>query len=322
MILGETKTGLLQNSTSVSLPFSAELLLFRPDVGTTQSERPLALATSADLLTGIDCSLPSTSGSKVEAIGTVASRASIVGGTIVQGTAYTELVPAVTNRQRMPWSHYLANLGTIEVAAKFRSPDVMAGFLDFEAHADGSMAIGAIAERVIDRVQQHPRINHRAPFRARRTSMRWVLMMEEAIQNTEVVGGMTEAHFRLEGQANRGLVIYSSKLGMADCVRLCESIAYHDWLLSTLLRRMDPGGSAATGSTFIDHVRPMLEYLIHLWMPKAHISSDGGQIWDGFEKSIGFSKQWDTAVEHIRDLMFVNLTRALSELKPELGDYK
>ncbi len=312
MILGETKTAFLQNSTSVSLRLAAELLVFRPDVGTLQSERPIALATSSDVLTGVNCHLPSARNAKVEAIGTVISRASIVGGAVVQGTAYSNLVPSTTKRRRMPWPHYLSSPGQIETNGKFRTEDVELGFLDFSSRRQDALAIGAIAESLTDRVQQDARLDHKAPFKAQRTSVRWIFHTQDPMRDTEDRGSV-EAHFRLEGPTNRILRVRDSSLTVSDCVRVCESVAYHDWLLSTLLRRVESAGLSDAGTRAIDRLRPTLEHLNHLWMPRAHLSLRGASFWDSFEHSIDFSRQWNTAVDHIRDLMFIELLDALSK---------
>ena len=72
---------------------------------------------SPDLLTGVDCRLPSNSGRQVRGAGTVVSRAIITGRRILQGSAYTKITSGRENR-RLPWSHYLSQPGQIEAVGK------------------------------------------------------------------------------------------------------------------------------------------------------------------------------------------------------------
>ncbi|GAB3965390.1 hypothetical protein [Plantactinospora veratri] len=69
LTLGEVHTGLLQNSSSLSLENTAQLLDLLVGQRVRRSERPIAYAVSPDQLTGVDCRLPTRSGSRTRGWG-------------------------------------------------------------------------------------------------------------------------------------------------------------------------------------------------------------------------------------------------------------
>ena len=84
--MGEVNTGLLRHSTAVSETVASTLVDLVPGIRVRGSKRPIAYVQSPDLLTGIDCPLPVSSGAKVRAVGTAVSRAAITGGHVLQGS--------------------------------------------------------------------------------------------------------------------------------------------------------------------------------------------------------------------------------------------
>jgi hypothetical protein len=106
--------------------------------------------------------------------------------------------------------------------------------------------------------------------------------------------------------------IATSTTDPAAIVALCEDLALHDWLLTTLTTvierslRGDPAGARA-----LQQLRPAVECLLHLWMPGAHVGDELAAVWDGLERRPGFSRQWLTAVQRIRDFLAVSTLQEL-----------
>src|SRR5579859_7659553 len=76
LTLGEVHTGLLQHATALPQAQVSRMLNLREGETVLRSQRPTAYAVSPDLLTGVDCELPSNSGRHVRGAGTVVSRRS------------------------------------------------------------------------------------------------------------------------------------------------------------------------------------------------------------------------------------------------------
>src|SRR5690606_38426369 len=87
LLLGEVHTGLLQHSTSLSSSQSERLLAFMRGERVRRFERPIGHVVSPELLTGVDCRLPTASGARVRAVGTVRYRTSLTGGHVLQGSS-------------------------------------------------------------------------------------------------------------------------------------------------------------------------------------------------------------------------------------------
>ena len=88
LAFGEVQTGLLQNSTAVPASRAAELVDLVLGEPVRRFERPMAYAVSPDRPEGVDCRLPTASGARVHAVGTLLTHAAVVGGHILQGSAY------------------------------------------------------------------------------------------------------------------------------------------------------------------------------------------------------------------------------------------
>src|SRR5262245_49860006 len=85
---GEVRTCLLPSFQALDGRAAAQLLRLRADELVRVSERPNLYALSPDVLTGVDCRLPTSNGAKVRAVGTVAARAALTEGRVLQATAY------------------------------------------------------------------------------------------------------------------------------------------------------------------------------------------------------------------------------------------
>ena len=103
--VGEVHTGLLQHGTPLSPDQCVRLLSLREGEPVVRSERPTPYAISPEMLTGVDCQLPSASGRHVRGAGTIATRTIITGGRILQGSSHATVVQGTHRRL---WSHYLS----------------------------------------------------------------------------------------------------------------------------------------------------------------------------------------------------------------------
>ncbi|MFY1673840.1 SCO2521 family protein [Plantactinospora sp. WMMB334] len=293
LTLGEVHTGLLQNSSSLSLENTAQLLDLLVGQRVRRSERPIAYAVSPDQLTGIDCRLPTRSGSRTRGVGTVVSRAAVTGGHVLQGSTYTRLDRAASNR-RLTWSHYLARPGWVETIGKVDVRDVSAGFLG--AHQSQTLNLGAISARLIDAVQSSARLDRRPPFRTKRTRLRWSVL-PAADATSEARGKL-----RIESDTLRTLELTAPPEAVPALVEFCEDLALHDWLLTTLLSLIEfsltgPG----TRTQKVHRLRPAIDCLLHLWMPAARLDESVLPVWHDLEHRPGFTRQWQTSVTRIRD---------------------
>lgn len=83
---------------------------------------------------------------------------------------------------------------------------------------------------------------------------------------------------------------------------LCEDLALHDWLLTTLVGMVERSRlGSADGRDAVTALRPAVDHLLHLWMPKARADRALGPLWEVLEREPGFTRQWQTLVQRIRD---------------------
>jgi hypothetical protein len=304
LVLGEVRTALLQNSVSVPPEVARQVLQLRQGEQVRSSERPIDYAASPDVLTGVDCRLATRTGKKTQGVGTIVTRASITGCRVLQGSSYTQLALAVTE-PRAPWSHYLSEPGVVEVAMwKSSWDDIRDGFLGQE-HPD-ALDLGAISERTMDGVQGRPELDRAPPFRARRTALRWTL--------EDSVGDALCAHFHVASPTLRMVRLAAvASTEIPALVRLCEDLALHDWLLTTLLELIERGQRmAGRPAQTVESLRPAIEHLIHLWLPGAHVDESLSSVWDGLERYPGFSRQWKASVNRVRDQIALTTASLLS----------
>lgn len=290
--MGEVHTGLLRNSVAVSSGTATRLLGFVVGERVRTFERPIPHAISAELLIGVDCPLATPSGSKVRAIGTVASRAAITGGHIVQGSAYVRVADESAER-RLPWSHYLARPGVVETIGKTSPSQLVDGFLNAR-RPPNCLDLGAISARALTAVQDSADLNQMPPFKTKRTRLRWAIGPAGHAADSIM--------FRLESDLIRTVRLPHRELEVATVATFCEDLALHDWLITTLLSLV---GRAPIGSgdrkAVVDWLQPALDYLLHLWMPAARIDAALDNLWEALERRPGMSRQWQTMVSRIRD---------------------
>ncbi|MEU8075717.1 SCO2521 family protein [Catellatospora citrea] len=305
VVIGEVHTALLQHSSAVSAATGAGLLALTAGERVRRSERPIAYAVSPPQLTGVDCDLPAAVGTgrrtrlaPVRAVGTVTSRAVLTGGHVLQGSAYARVV-ADGERRRMPWSHYLARPGVLELIGKSGGLDVAGGHLHSTEPQTGLLDLGAIGNRTIDTVQASRDIDRAAPFKSARTGLRWAASE----------GGAFE--FRLVDDRHRTVRLPRVVADAEAAAVLCEDIALHDWLLTTLLSLVGraPAGRAGRRQV-VERLAPALDYLLHLWMPAARVDAALAPVWRGLEQRPGLTRQWQTNVDRVRDQLALAVIEA------------
>jgi hypothetical protein len=91
-------------------------------------------------------------------------------------------------------------------------------------------------------------------------------------------------------------------LDVAAQAALCEDLALHDWLLTTLLSLIERSRiGSGSRSEIVRRLQPAVDYLLHLWMPAARIDQALADVWHCVEQSPGFSRQWQINVDRVRD---------------------
>jgi hypothetical protein len=289
--MGEVHTGLLHHSSAVSAAMAARLLDVVLGERVRRSDRPISYVLSPSWPTGVDCLLPAA-GAKIRGVGTVVSRAAITGGHVLQGSAFVQ-VRRSQQARRLPWSHYLARPGIVETLGKADGRHIATGFLEGKSSTE-HLDLGAVSRRAVDAVQDRLDLDHRAAFRTARTKLRWVVGPADVDQRSVVFGVLNETI--------RTVRLPSQGLDVTAVAELCEDLALHDWLLTTLLSLIERSrvGSGSRAET-IDRLQPAIDFLLHLWMPAARTDEALLDVWKGVEQRPGFSRQWQVNVDRVRD---------------------
>jgi len=313
LAFGEVQTGLLQNSTAVTGLRAADLVNLVVGEPVRRLERPIAYAVSPDRPDGVDCRLPTATGAHVRAVGTLITHAALIGGHVLQGSAYGYVEAGASDR-RLPWPHYLARPGRLEWIGKARPDDIHAGML-LGTRDSSVLDLPAITGRVLDEVQRSPLLDHNPPLRAPRLRLRWAARIGEE---------RLTARFAVRSEELRTFQISLPAADDKDpgqalpaVVALCEDLALHDWLLTTLATMVE---RALTGDRRrrekVDGLQPAVDHLLHLWMPAARLGPELLPVWTDLEARPGFTRQWETLVRRIRDQLAMS-TLALLEARSD-----
>ncbi|MBQ0970868.1 hypothetical protein KBZ00_06715 [Streptomyces sp. RK31] len=303
---GEVRTCLLPAGQALDSRAAAQLLRLRADERVLVSERPNLHGRSPDTLTGVDCPLPSANGARVRAVGTVAARAALTEGRVLQTSAYFTLPPSGPDHRR-PWGDYLVRPGVVEPLGKLPCDAVAAGLLDGGRHGD--LDVGLIAGGLLTRLLRHPLLDQRPPLRSRQTRLRWVALTAPPGEAPAL-----ERFTLAEDELRTVRLRVPEDIPAADLAGLCDDLALHDWLLTTLVRVLDGIrlGPAAPGSRppsapdgglppVVRALRPAVDHLLHLWMPRARVSGELAPLWEALEERPGFTRQWLALVQRVRD---------------------
>lgn len=291
---GEVRTCLLPSVQALDARAAAQLLRLRADDHVRVSERPSMYALSPEVLTGVDCRLPASNGTKVRGVGTVAARAALTEGRLLQSTAYFSL-PAVGPDTRRPWGQYLVRPGLVEPFGKLPQQATVQGML--RGAGRGELDLGAISERLLAQLRRHALLDRRVPFKSSPTRLRWVARRTPAGERASLAnftvaeGGLRTMELRLP-----------EDVPAASAAGLCEDLALHDWLLTTVQHMLDNNRiGAIDGPSVVEVLQPVVVHLLHLWMPRAHVDPALAHLWDVLEEKPGFSRQWENLSRRIRD---------------------
>lgn len=309
LTLGEVHTGLLQHSSALPPERSVHALALLHGEPVRRSERPIAYAVSPDTLTGVDCALATRSSARTRAVGTAVSRACITGNHILQGSTSVDLVRSAANR-RLPWSHYLSRPGAVETIGRVDPADLMRGFLVPKPPV-GTLDLGAMSGRVMDAAQFRAGPDRRPPFKMQRTRLRWAAVAAEAGDAEPAV------RFTIE-EGNVRTVAVTAAASPRQVMELCEDLALHDWLLTAILLIVERSriGALPRGEV-VRRLASAVDHLVHLWMPAARVDRSLLGVWESIERRPGFTHQWRTTVDRVRDQVAVS-TAALYATVAEL----
>ncbi|GAB0106521.1 SCO2521 family protein [Nocardia sp. JMUB6875] len=316
VLLGEVRTALLPNSGGLATREASALLSLLPGQRVLMRERPLALAVSPSSAVGVDCRLATVSRSESRAIGTVAAHAVLVGGRVIQSSACSTVVRAA-DQNRRPWSHYLNQVGTVELLHRIgddttAAVDLTEGFL--EGSTATTLDLGSISDRLLTRVRTDPRLDQDPPVRSGATRLRWAARVAPPVDGT--ARARTLFAFRLEDENTRSVrIMVPTARDLAGVQRFCEDLAVHDWLLSILGAALSEADSEAPERDSSARLSPLLEQLVHLWMPGAHTPPRLRELWTRLESDPGFTRQWTAQVGQLRDGLAVATLAALRSSK-------
>lgn len=301
LILGEVQTAALRHSGGVSRDLAGTVLASLAGERVRVSERPISYAVSPSTYTGVDCRILGRSGARVRGVGTLSGRVSLTGARVLQGSTATQIEP-VGGGHRRAWSHYLARLGVVEAIGRSDLPGIAAAHLA-AARSSSTMGMGALCDRLLAEVQGSSLLDRRPPVRARRTVLRWAVLIDDSVDGVRVRFTVHEDGLRtvrlVLGQANM-----TGMTGMTGIVDLCEDLALHDWLLTALMSVIEQSqiGVDEPAQT-VHRLRPAVDHLLHLWMPAARLGGSSLAVWEALEGRPGLSRQWDASVQRIRDQM-------------------
>jgi hypothetical protein len=301
LTIGEVHTGLLLTSTAVSDDTAVEVLGIVPGRSVRTRQRPIRYAWSPEVLTGVDCSAPIAGGRQVRVVGTPTTQLSLTDGRIIQARTHATFRQDPVGRRRS-WAHYLSRPGVLEVLDKASEEGLAAGFLQDPATA-AVLDLGAVNARVLASAQRGAGLDRNPPFRSRRTRLRWSAEYSDLEQ--EIV-------FTLGADGQRTVRLRAAEPDPRALADFCADLALHDWLLSTLLDIVDRAlARSRPAPELISMLRPGVDHLVHAWMPAAHVSKTLDRIWQELDLRAGFSLQWQTTVQRIRDQLSVGVIEAL-----------
>jgi hypothetical protein len=299
IVLGEVRTGLLSNRGALTREQAERLLKqLRPGEPVLTRERPIAHTRSAPVVTGLDSHLAVSADGRrrARAVGTVASHASLTGGTILQCSTVASVRPATAGR-REQWSHYTARPGSLETLAVQEPERVREGFLSEGAQRTGLADFGAVCDRLARRVQNSAMLQGTAPLLFQWTRLRWAAWVPD---ERPAEAATPKGTLQLTDDLSRALRVNAFDSSAEEISEFCGDLALHDWILTTVIRRMERI-SGLDAEEDVREISPVISRLLHLWMPAARVNAELAEVWEGFEQRPGFSRQWNSLVARMRD---------------------
>lgn len=315
LAVGEIRTGLLRHSATLTRSATTRLLDLLPGEAVLESQRPIQHALSPDVANGVDCQVVTDTGARIRAVGTILTHAAITGGRVLQTSSYTHIDPA-GSRLRQQWSHYTAQPGRLETVGQADAAKLAAGFVEYTGiPAPGCLDLGSVCERLSLRLQASEILDGRPPMKSQWTRLRWSVLYTAKDDDSPPT-----ADFTLLDDANRSVLLrvpfkLRDTYRLDEVLELCRDLALHDWMLTTLTRRIERA-SAVTGdrAQSVGELYPTVSNLLHLWLPGARVSPELEAVWNGFERQPGFTRQWRIAVDWVRDQLSLHTLRLLGTL--------
>ena len=315
--VGEIHTGLLRNEASLNTDNTAQLLDLKPGEPVLQSQRPINHALSPDIASGVDCNLLTSTGARVRAVGTLLTHAAITGSRILQTSTYARIDPTGSQR-RQPWPYYTARPGMLETLGRADAGELAVGFTEqSESSMPGSLDVTSVCDRLARRLQSSLLLDGRPPIRSQWTRTRWAAHYASA-QDTYTT---PHAGFVLRQNNVRTinlLVPYERRdaYQLDAVLELVRDLALHDWVLTTLSQRIERISSASRDrARAVQELHATASELLHLWMPGARVPPQLAEVWAGFERQPGFTRQWETAVGWVRDQVALRTLQLLSSFE-------
>jgi hypothetical protein len=316
LAVGEIRTGLLRNSKALPRSAVAELLDLVPGEPVRQSERPIAHALSPDVANGVDCQIATKGGGRMRAVGTILTHAVVVGGRVLQTSSYAGIDSSGSQR-RLPWSHYTAQPGRVETIASAKPDDLADGYLA-RGQEPGCLDLGSVSERLARRLQSSAVLDGRQPLRFQWTRLRWAARYapgDDAAKPSAQFELVDDTVRELSLRIPRPPVTSGGAVNLPAILELCRDLALHDWVLTTLTRRIeraDPGSDDRERT--VTELGPAIDHLLPLWMPGARVADELSAVWEGFERRPGFTRQWEAAVSRVRDQLALHTLQLLANL--------
>ncbi|QSB06003.1 SCO2521 family protein [Natronoglycomyces albus] len=318
--IGEIHSGLLHHSHGVTTDQASQLLTLVAGERARQWKRPIQHACSPTLLTGVDCLVPlapknedlharraNGHNGSVRVIGTMNSRATITGGHLLQGSTYGS-IKIGTKARRMPWSYYLSQPGKVESISQSDPQRLIGGLLRAQQgpkHLDTT----ALATHIFHEVQAHSLLDRESPLRTARTKLRWIAIPKRYAPEAAPVS------LTLDSPTDRLLYFVTDEPDSLALAHAAEDVAVHDWLLTTLLAELEraPFTNRNPEET-LRMLQPVVDHLMHLWMPKARVNESLWFVWEALDKVPGFTRQWETLTRQIEGRVNSSATALTREL--------
>lgn len=313
--VGEIRTGLLRHGATLTRTATNVLLDLLPGEPVLESQRPIQHALSPDVVNGVDCQVVTDTGARIRAVGTILTHAAITGGRVLQTSSYTHIDPA-GSRHRQQWSHYTAQPGRLETVGRADAAKLATGFTEYSGiPAPGCLDLGSVCERLALRLQASEILDGRPPIKFQWTRLRWSVLYAAKDDDSAA-----SADFTLLDDTNRAVTLrvpykLRDTYRLVEVLELCRDLALHDWMLTTLTRRIERASAVAGDrARSVAELYPTVSNLLHLWLPGARVSPELEAVWNGFERQPGFTRQWRIAVDWVRDQLSLHTLRLLGTL--------
>jgi hypothetical protein len=150
-------------------------------------------------------------------------------------------------------------------------------------------------------VRDRANLDNDVRLRSRATRLRWAV---EVRPDTPT----PEAAIRIDDDGAFLARFTASPAHVEAVLGLCENLALHVWLLTTLSAAFE---RAERLSNPIGELRPALEYLAHLWNPSADLAPELQHVWQRLDDGPQLSWEWNTLVARIRDRVALLTAQAL-----------